>query len=130
MIKTIWKIYFWFLLLVIVAIFGYDTYDVINGSDINYYNIPIHTIQILALLGVFGYIYQRCYFHVNLWKTIFYIQIIILLYSCYIVLTEFSLSNLNQSGIAFLLFFTIALMAPEILALYLYSYKSNKLWLK
>ena len=130
MIKTTWKIYFWLLLAVIVASFGYDTYGVINGSDVNYYDIPMHAIQIFALLGLFGYIYQRCYFHVNLWKITFYIQVIALLYSCYILLTGFSQSNLSQSDIALMLFFTIVLMGPEILALYLYSYKSNKLWLK
>ncbi len=82
----------------------------------------------MALLGLFGYIYRRCFLNIILWKIIFFIQVIALVYSSYILLTGFSQSNLSQLDIALMLFFTLLLMGPEVLALYLYSYKSKELW--
>jgi uncharacterized RDD family membrane protein YckC len=107
-----WKIYFWFLAVVLVlACFTEDITDA--------WNILGLLIFLLALVGLFLHAYKKKLFNANFWKMFFPIYIVWNL--AYDILIEPKISGENIELIPYLLAFMI--LFPLYVALYLYAFK-------
>jgi hypothetical protein len=121
--KIGWKIYFFILLFLLLFSYADIMYKVATFFD--YADI---IISLIALLGLFGYSFQRKIYARKLWSTWFIVIIIWdVVHNMFITKLLGLAQNNIQFGLAeYLLGMLIVL--PEYIALYLYGYKSTDLW--
>lgn len=120
--KTIWKVFFWLILIL----------EVLSLIDIAFDpNKPVNDLLIEAviysaiLMGLFGYAYSKRIFNKLFWKFVFPIGIAYDLYDFYGVAEwDWSFSSID---IVFAII-VFPLMYFQYLALYRYGFKSEEIW--
>lgn len=119
-----YKVYWWFLLLMI-GYFSYDLYILNEAKIYDYIDLPF---TIFGLVGLFGYAYKKAIFNSIVWKWSFFIIIFWeTLYSIFLYdhQTVNDLSIGLKTGATI---FIYAFLLPYYIALYLYGYKSDRIW--
>ena len=118
-----WKIYFWLLALALLALNGVAVKRGFNIRDA--LDVPI---ALIALTGVFGFVYQRSFFTSIFWKA--WLPVIIL----WDIFANFFWGGIGemqdftwQETVAVIAVFYIAFL-PGYVALYLYGFRSQKIW--
>ena len=126
---TLWKIYFWLLALSFAYIVTSETYLSLQQGTSELIDIIIRISFIIGVAGVFGYAYKKKILNTAIWKLVFFIELFLY------VITICLFASIYEPGIIstatdllnalLILFYSL----PEIIALYLYSYKSKDIWL-
>jgi len=119
-----YKFYLWFLFITI-GYFSYDLYFLNEAKIFEYIDLPF---TIFGLVGLFGYVYKKAFFNVIIWKWYFFIIILWdILYSIFLYVphTTHNLTIGLKIGVFIFLF---ALLLPYYIALYLYGFKSDRIW--
>ncbi|WP_321779362.1 hypothetical protein [Sulfurimonas sp.] len=131
MIKTVWKIYYWLMLLAsifIVSTFVFmsitdinEIKTILDGNNIftNLYDIFFILLFFTSVLGLRGFIYDRIYFIKELWKFIFFMILVE-----YIGNKIYTFNDYDK--VEFIIYTVMTL--PILYALYQYIYKMNDLW--
>lgn len=123
-----WKIYF--IALLVLSIGAYFA----AFSDYDYIDIPLN---IISMIGLFGYAFKRCYFFRGFWK--YWLFVIIFWDSLHVFLSiKYSWLNDRETielagqyfNVAIIIGAAIglAIFLPGFIALYLYGYRSRDLW--
>jgi hypothetical protein len=125
--KIGWKVYF--VVFSIVLLFAY--YDSIS-SGITIYDFADIVISLIALIGFFGYSFNKPIHKQKLWRIwLFVILIWDLFYNLYLTAILGVAQGVAQGGESFTIteaLISLILIFPEYVALYLYGYKSTALW--
>ena len=115
-----WKVYFWFLTAVLVALYAL-TFSQSAPAIYNYLDIPI---SLIALIGLYGYAFKKPIGHYNFWK-IWLVAVVLWDISFNLVLPGRTVAD--PLNMAFFLIWS-AIILPEYVALYLYGFRSQPLW--
>jgi len=121
--KIGWKIYFFILsFLLLIAYFD------IFRSGATLFDFVDVIISLIALLGLFGYSFQRKIYNVRLWRTwLFVIVIWDVVYNLLLTHTVgVAQIQIKLSLVEYML--TMLIILPEYIALFLYGYKSPNFW--
>lgn len=122
----LWKIYFWFLAISIsVGYLGIITSIV--RVDVVLIHLALILLGILRLIAVYSYVFKKSILKTNIWKVIFWIQILSISFE----LIDSFLLKLNLiPGIVeasrILLVLATAILLPSIYAIYKLSYPIKK----
>jgi len=109
--KIGWKIYFFILsFLLLIAYFD------IFRSGATLFDFVDVIISLIALLGLFGYSFQRKIYNVRLWRTW-----LLLTHTVGVAQIQIKLSLVEYM-------LTMLIILPEYIALFLYGYKSPNFW--
>lgn len=123
--NILWKIYFWFLVMVVGAFFGAS---LVQGLDA--VKIIDFVISLISLAGLFGFAYRRKIGVSLLWKV--WLPVIV----AWDAWTNFLWNGLSGfHGLAWLDVIVVgavfdAIFAGEYIALYLYGFRSEEIWRK
>lgn len=119
-----YKVYMW-LQLIIVGYFSYDLFFLNTAKIYDYIDLPF---TILGLVGLFGYVYKKTIFNAIIWKWSF---LIIILWDTLYGIFLYDYHPINSLSIGFKIGVTIFIyvyLLPYYIALYLYGYKSDRIW--
>ncbi len=123
----LWKIYFWFIVILISMSF-FDTF-MLGMSYVDFFDLAF---TIISCIGFFGFIYKKTFFSKAFWKKWLFIIIIwdiiynTLLQDYSELISEFS--DLSTIEILVSMAIGIMIIIPYYVAIYLYGYKSFELW--
>jgi len=119
----LWKIYAWFLAIVLAAAYGAIIWEGLEVRDA--IDIPI---SLIAVIGVFGYAYKRRIVSEDLWRVWFFVIIGWDIFNS-LVLEDFTeFDEFTAIEISIGIIFVLILIIPEYIALFLYGFKSETLW--
>jgi hypothetical protein len=127
MLKTLvfWKIYFWFLLVIVGALFGGS---LVLGLDmIRILDFPI---SLTSLAGLFGYAYQKGIGVSLFWKAWLPVVVLWDLSTNFLWNGLMGFHGLDRLEVIAVIAVFYAIFAGEYLALYLYGFRSQKIWRK
>jgi hypothetical protein len=121
--KTGWKIYF-FILSFLLLIAYFDIFR--TGATL--FDFVDVIISLIALLGLFGYSFQRKIYEKKLWQIwLFVIIIWDVIYNLLLTHTLGVAQNSIKLSLGGYIFNMLTLL-PEYFALYFYGYQSSDLW--
>ena len=123
-----WKIYFWVLIGATFVALCSDVFGVLRGSIIDPNDVVLYVIQFAAIAGVFGYAYKKALLSVAVWRFVLLSQLLMLLYSGYIIVSVQPEPGALTPVSTLLAIAMVVLILPELVALYLYSFRSRYLW--
>lgn len=128
-----WKIYFWLLVgMYILAVAGYifaRSHPSLQHIPQNHIGEAFSVITIIgALAGVYGYSYRKVILTSNAWKVIFLFVIAVDIYGLSRVFTDDIELPPFTTGAVVRMVLGQLIMLPQYIALFLYGWKSHKLW--
>lgn len=89
-------------------------------------SFPLYVVQ---LIGLYGFIYWRRFGYARLWQVAFAATVIEIAWSFYSVADEMpDLSGFETPFLAIMVVAGAALMAPLLVALFIYAFRSRELW--
>ena len=129
--RFVWKGYFF----IIVALIAYDNWSRYNALIDLKILIPtvfyfFFIIDIVAIVGLFSYIWKKTLFRTVFWKSVF----VLLLFSCLfeLIISVKKLISISDFQVqmfgVFLCIISTLLVIPTIWALYQYSFRCHMLW--
>ena len=121
--NMLWKVFLfiWVILAISTLLSEFSEEGMIGFSEL--FNFAL---GIVGAIGLYGFIYNRKYFTLKFWKIFLNLQlafIILVTISVILMPADNSPPIMNMKVILFLLIF-----GPYFYGLYLYSYKSQRLW--
>lgn len=120
-----WKIYFWFLLVVVGLLFGAS---LVLGLDM--IKILDSPVSLIALAGLFGFAYQKTIGGSIFWKVWLPFVVVWDIFVNFLWNGVSGLYDLSTLEIAFVIAIFYLLFLGEYVALYLYGFCSPKIWSK
>lgn len=103
---------------------GYET----APSDIvvEWISLPFYIVQ---LLGLYGFVYWRRFGYERLWQLVFAVTVIETVWTVYSVGDDLpDLEGYETGLLAVMAVGGTALMAPLLVALFIYAFRSSRLW--
>lgn len=128
MIILAWKAYFWFMVCLMGGSLGLDIAGWFAGGDFDPTDIFFLALSLTSLAGLFGYAYQTALLTIPFWRVILLLQVAVLAYSILVLTGVIPVSPEPISLDIPLIGIIVFVMVPELLALFLYSFKSEGLW--
>ncbi|EGQ20297.1 hypothetical protein HMPREF9372_3554 [Sporosarcina newyorkensis 2681] len=120
-IKMLWKIYFWIMLVLLIASMFLENEYGLVGTVLE---IVSMIISIISTVGFYGYVYEKQFFPHFFWKVIFIIALIdVIVTAIYYGFKETS----ALGELIFVTIFTFIVMYPLLLGLYRYGFKKQKM---
>jgi hypothetical protein len=124
-----WKVYFFLSAVLVIFAMGFSFYfmsetaapDVIAG----WVALPFYVVQ---LIGLHGFIYWRRFGYARLWQLVFAVTVIETVWTFYSVGDDLPDLEGYETGLAFMAIGGTALMAPMLVALFIYAFRSPRLW--
>jgi len=125
-----WKVYFFIAALPVVVAFGFSLYpgDEVAVSDVvaAWAALPFYIVQ---LLGLHGFIYWRRFGYERLWQLVFAATVIETAWTFYSMGDDLpDLEGYETGLLAFMAVGGTALTAPLLVALFIYAFRSSRLW--
>ena len=122
--KTLWKIYFWFLLIVIIPTYLWQGFSRV-------WEIIDVILMLIAMIGLFGFCWQKRWISVIFWKIFFCGYIVWNIFQQYILpwpqvvqeAMEKDIGGLSQPVVATI---NITIFIPLFIALYFYAFKNKE----
>lgn len=115
-----WKIYFWIVLVMLIAsMFLESPY---HGNVGIVVGIVSMIIQIISAVGLYGYVYKKQFFSKYFWKIIFLIAVVELIAETIYVVFEDAVF-LGVEGMILVTATTFVIMYPLMVGLYRYGFK-------
>ena len=138
MIQTyLWKAYFWINVIIVGSGTGYLSYILINAgtsevTGLTISDLIITIIEIISMIGLFGYCYQIKILSASIWRQVLILKIceIIYVFLFYRGSEDIWKGNLVFYEILIILGFIIFFDLIKVYALYLYTFKSKYIWSK
>lgn len=123
--NILWKVYFCFLTAVVLVFLGGS----ITGpvSAIKIIDIPL---SLIALAGLFGFAYQKSILMKTFWKVLLPVVVVWDLFANFLWNGVSGLRDFAWLEIVFVIAVYYVLFSAEYAALYLYGFRSKKIWNK
>jgi len=128
--KKVWKIYFF--VFIVISIFDllfklwWSNFQP-NWNDL----IIICVFELIAIIGLYGFVYHKQIVKPGFWKLIFIISIVFVARGVYDDIQFYGTidKNLYNSSDQFLgIIIDIVVLAPFLIAMFMYAFKSHELW--
>ena len=123
--QIFWKVYFWFLAVVVLAFLTGSIMGPV--SAIKTIDIPL---SLTALAGLFGFAYQRSILMKIFWKVLLPVVVVWDLIANFLWNGVSGLRDFAWFEIVFVIAVYYVLFLAEYVALYLYGFRSEKIWNK
>jgi hypothetical protein len=123
--QIFWKIYVWFLTVVVLVFLGGS----ITGpvSAIKIIDIPL---SLIALAGLFGFAYEKSILMKTFWQALLPVVVVWDLFANFLWNGVSGLRDFAWLEIVFVIAVYYMLFSAEYVALYLYAFRSEKIWNK
>jgi len=122
-IHILWKVYFWFLTVVVLALLGGSIMQGVTAIKI--VDIPI---SLVALAGVFGFAYQKSVLTGVFWKAWLPVVILWDIFANFVWDGRAQMEGLGLLDIIVVVAFFYLLFLPGYIALYQYGFRSERIW--
>jgi hypothetical protein len=129
-----WKLYFFLgvllTALMVVLLVGFSLYFPEQASALEIVSgwvaLPLYVVQ---LIGLYGFVYWRRFGYERLWQLIFAATVIETVWTFYSVGDDLpDLEGYETGLLAFTAVAGTALTAPLLIALFIYAFRSSRLW--
>jgi hypothetical protein len=127
-----WKMYFWFLILLTVVSAGMDIRKGIEGVTVAVMAMGVFgwAMTLINLLGIYGFAWQVPVGRPAYWKAVFVFNVLLTVgWIGYRLTTDPLVENVSTGQTLIALGLVAAFMAPYLIAIYRYAYRSRQLWL-
>ena len=121
--KFVYKAYFWVLVILLIP-------SILLARESNTFYIYLiidFTVSIVSLIGLYGYVFQKHIFRPITWKIWLFIFVCWEVFYFYLTMMTVNIENPVGIYIVSCIMF-LTLMLPLFIAIYLYGYKSDRLW--
>ena len=118
-----WKIYFWFLVVIVVN--GYSSMFSAYLIFYDYLDIPF---SILGLVGLFGYAYKKKLLCPNIWKICFFLIVIWEIFNTFFIPFHANRELVGQNEEFYVKFISLFIALPLYISLFLYGFRSKEIW--
>jgi hypothetical protein len=124
-----WKAYFFLsasMMALAIGFYLYPGYET-APSDIvaEWVSLPFYVVQ---LLGLYGFIYWRRFGHERPWRLVFAATVIEDIWTVYSFWSDLPDVQSEAGLFAIMVVTATALMAPALVALFIYAFRSPRLW--
>lgn len=121
--QILWKIYLWFLVVVVGALYGASIREGLNVVRI--LDIPV---TLISLAGVFGFAYRKSIWTSAFWKIWLPLVIVWDIFANFVWGGKSQMRDLGLIDIVFVAAVFYAVFLPGYIALFLYGFHSEKVW--
>lgn len=130
-IHVLWKVFFFFILFIQLFSWYSSFNDLIGEQEDLLASIADLTIYPFLLLGLYGYVYQKCVFNQRFWQVLFPVSLCIELYLIGVALIEVFQEDAGLLG-PLIIMIVMLILVPVIyfhfLAIYRYAYNDVFPW--
>jgi hypothetical protein len=120
-----WKLY---LALMVLLLVGGIIFEFYHWELVRIFDLIKFLLYVLQLIGLFGFVYWRRIASAVLWKFVFAVAVCQFLYECYLMAVQPLGSFLGNGSLVALGIVGFAINFPFFVALYIYGFRSHRLW--